>query len=164
MNRALLSVLLLTAVYALMLVSVDPWDLLFGAGVSVAVLVAFRRFLFGGRPSSIGDLGRRVSAVPLFAWAIVRDITVGTWQVASVVSGLRPLSHPGIVAIPLEDRTETGVVVSAFVATLAPGEYLVEIEWAERRMLMHVLDAGDPNAVRERFATFYRRYQRRLAP
>lgn len=164
MNRALLSVLLLTAVYPLMLASVSPWDLLLGAGLSTAVLAAFRRFLFGGRPTPIRGLGARMWAVPRFAWAVVRDITVGTWQVASVVLGIRPLTHPGIVAIPLEDRTEAGAVVSAFAATLAPGEYFVEFDWAERRMLMHVLDASDPDAVRERFATFYSRYQRRVAP
>lgn len=164
MNRALLSIVLLTAVYALMLASLHPWDLVLGAVFSVAVLVAFRTFLFGGRPSSIRRLGVRVSAVPRFAWAVLRDITVGTWQVASVVLGLRPLSHPGIVAVPLGNRSETGVVVSAFAATLAPGEYLVEIDWSDRRMLMHVLDASDPDAVRDRFENFYRRYQSRIAP
>jgi len=163
-NRALLALALLTSTYVLMLASLDPWDVALGVLVSAGVLVVFGRFLFGGVPGSIPGLGRRLLAVPPFVWAVLRDITVGTWRVAAVVLGIRPLTHPGIVVIPIGDRTEAGVVVGAFAATLAPGEYLVDIDWENRRMLMHVLDAGDPDDVRDRFADFYERYQRRLVP
>lgn len=164
MNRALLALTLLTIVYVLVLASLDPWDLALGAALSGGVLVVFRAFLFGRRPVPIEDLGRRALAVPRFVWAVLVDITVGTWGVALVVLGIRPLSSPGIVVVPLGERTEAGVVVSAFAATLAPGEYLVDVDWANRHMLMHVLDASDPDAVRERFDDFYHRYQRRLVP
>jgi multicomponent Na+:H+ antiporter subunit E len=161
-NRAVLALVLLTATYVLVLASLDPVDVLLGAGVAVGVLLVFHTFLFGGRPSSIGGLTARVVALPRFVWAVLLDITVGTWRVAAVVLGIRPLTHPGIVLVPLEDRSEMGTVVSAFAATLAPGEYLVDIDWERRQMLMHVLDASDPDAVRGQFSDFYRRYQRRV--
>jgi multisubunit Na+/H+ antiporter MnhE subunit len=163
-SRALLSLGLLTLVYALALASFHPFDLLLGALLSAALLAGLRRFLFGGRPAAIGGLAGRAAALPLLVWAILRDITVGTWRVALVVLGARPLERPGIVAVPLEERSHAGVVVSAFTATLSPGEFLVEIDWPSRRMLVHVLDARDPEAVRARFADFYRRYQRRVVP
>lgn len=164
MSRVALALALLTATYALVLASVNPWDLALGATVSAGVLLAFRPFLVGRRPASIEGLATRLLALPRLVWAVLADITLGTGRVAAVVLGLRPLERPGIVAVPVGERTEAGVVVSAFLATLAPGEYLVDVDWSERRMLLHVLDARDPDALRERFDRFYRRYQRRVVP
>lgn len=164
MNRVVLALVLLTVVYALALASFDPWDLALGVGAAALTLLIFRRFLFGGRPASIEGLGRRALGLPRLVGHVLVDITTGTWRVASVVLHLRPLEHPGIVVIPLGERTEMGVVVSAFAGTLSPGEYLVDIDWEGRRLLMHVLDAGDPDAVRARFADFYERSQRRVFP
>jgi multicomponent Na+:H+ antiporter subunit E len=164
MNRVVLGLVLLTVAYALAVASFDPWDLALGLGASMAALLIFRRFLFGGRPASIDGLGRRLLGVPRLVGHVLVDITTGTWRVASVVLHLRPLEHPGIVVIPLGERTELGAVVSAFTSTLSPGEYLVDIDWERRCLLLHVLDAGDPDAVRARFADFYERSQRRVFP
>lgn len=164
MNRVVLSLALLTLVYVLTLASLDPWDLALGLGASAVALVVFRRFLFGERVTPIDRLGRRALALPKLVWRVLADITVGTWRVAAVVLHLRPLEHPGIVAIPLGERSDVGAVVSAFAGTLSPGEYLVDIDWDERRLLMHVLDASDPDSVRASFAEFYERYQRKVFP
>jgi multicomponent Na+:H+ antiporter subunit E len=45
-TRYVVAVLALTLVYALALGSFHPWDLLFGAGLSAALLFASRRFVF----------------------------------------------------------------------------------------------------------------------
>jgi multisubunit Na+/H+ antiporter MnhE subunit len=123
-----------------------------------------RRFLLTGAPLAGGVLLRRLIAFPLFALAVVRDIVVGTWQVAVVVLGLRPLRHPGIVAVPIGERSRLGVAVSALATTLSPGSFLVDVDWQERVMLIHVLDATDPDAIRDGLARFYRRYQRHVFP
>lgn len=164
MSRVLLALVLLTVVYALAVASFDPWDLALGLGASALALLIFRRFLFGDGPAPIESLGRRALGIPRLVGHVLADITVGTWRVAAVVLHLRPLEHPGIVVIPLGERTELGAVVSAFASTLSPGEYLVDIDWERRCLLMHVLDAGDPDAVRARFADFYERSQRRVFP
>ena len=58
MKRALLSLFLLTLVYALVLASFAPWDLALGAVLSGALLYAFRGFVFGGRPAPVPGLLR----------------------------------------------------------------------------------------------------------
>lgn len=164
MNRAALALVLLVGTYLLVLASLDPWDVATGTALALGVLLLFRSFLFGGRPAPVERLGRRLLAAPGFVWAVLVDITVGTWNVAAIVLGLRPLTSPGIVLLPIGERTEAGAVLGAFAATLAPGEYLVDIDWERRQLLMHVLDARDPDAVRERFENFYRRHQKNLVP
>jgi len=79
-----------------------------------------------------------------------------------VTLGARSQARPGIVAVPVGERTPRGVAVSALCATLSPGEVLVDVD--EERVLYHVINASDPDAIRERHERFYRRYQRRVFP
>ncbi len=156
--------ILLTLLYALVLASFDPWDLLLGALLSGGLLLGFRRFLAGGPAiAAPGPLARVLAFVP-FAGAVLRDIVVGTWNVILVVLHLRPLNRPGIVEIPLDGRTSSGVAVMALVTTLSPGSFLVDVDWEQRVILMHVLDASDPDQIRADQRRFYRRYQRRVFP
>jgi multicomponent Na+:H+ antiporter subunit E len=164
MNRAVLSLVLVAAAFALMIASADAMDLALAVAVAAVLLYVFRRFLFGGTPSAVPGLAGRVLAFPLFAFAVGREITLGTWQVAAVVLHLRPLRSPGIVAVPFGDRTDTGVKVTALAATLSPGEFLVDLDHERRVMLMHVIDASDPDAVRRHHEHLYERYQRRVFP
>ena len=163
MRRAVFCVALLTLVYALVLASFHPLDLATGAAVSCTLFLAARRYLFGDEPDTDGILGR-VAAFAPFAAAVVREVVVGTWEVALVTLHLRPLERPGIVAVPIGERTLTGIAVTALVMTLSPGEFLVEVDWEKRVMLMHVIDAGDPEEVRAAHERFYERYQRKVFP
>lgn len=162
MKRTLLALSLLTLVYAMVLASFHPFDLLFGATLSGALIYAFRPFVFGGRPDPLpGLLGRFLWLFP-FVWAVFLDVVKGTWEVALVTLHLRPLVSPGIVKVPVGERTPTGVAVSALVTTLSPGAFLIEAN--EECMLLHLIDASDPDAVRETHEEFYRRYQRKVFP
>ena len=170
MTRYIVAVLALTLVYALALASFHPWDLLFGAGLSAALLFASRRFVFGAdgtapRPESGGLtlLGRVVAFVP-FAAVVFRNILVGNWEVTLVTLGLRPLVRPGIVAVPVGERTPTGVAVWAVVTGLPPGSFFVDVDRERGVVLIHVLDARDPEAFREEQEDFYRRYQSKVFP
>lgn len=162
MKRALLAVVLLTLTYALTLASFHPGDLLLGAVISGVLLFVFRETLYGDREKG-GLLARIVAFVP-FAAVVVRDILVGTWEVSLITFGLRPLEHPGTVTVPIGERTPTGITVSALCTTLSPGAFLVDVDRERGVMLIHVIDASDPEAVREQHQQFYRRYQRRVFP
>jgi multicomponent Na+:H+ antiporter subunit E len=162
--NALLAVVALTVVYALALASADPLDLAAGAALACLVLAGLWPFLSAGNGSRPPSLARRLAAFPRLALAVLADVVRGTWQVALVVTGLRPLRSPGIVRIPTGERSRGGVAATALMLTLAPGEFLVDIDWDDEAMLVHVLDASDPEAVRRRHATFYERYQRSVFP
>ena len=163
--RWLLSLACLTLVYAFVLVSFHPWDLLAGVLLSAAVLWAFRAFLFGSEAGRAeGGPPRRMLAFVPFCLAVARDVAVDGWHVALIVLHLRPLEHPGIVAIPIGERTPTGVAVSSLVTGLTPGSFLVEVDYDRGVMLFHMLDASDPDSIRARLRRFYERYQRQVFP
>jgi multicomponent Na+:H+ antiporter subunit E len=168
--RYVFAVVALTLVYALALASFHPWDLLIGAGLSAALLFLFARVVFETGPDYSGPAGRRpgllrrvVAFVP-FCLAVLRDIVVGTWEVALVVLHLRPLKSPGIVAVPIGERTPAGVAVWALVTGLPPGSSFVDVDRKRGVALIHVVDARDPDAVREQHQDFYRRYQSKVFP
>lgn len=164
MIRFFLPLVFCTLVYAFVLASFHPWDLVMGAALSGTFLYVFRVFLFGGNPKpSPGFLGK-VAALPLFLAASVWDIVKGTAEVALIVLHLRPLERPGLVRVPIEGRTPTGLAVSATETTLSPGTYLVDVDWERGIWLIHALDAADPEAVRKDRHEFYERYQKRVFP
>jgi multisubunit Na+/H+ antiporter MnhE subunit len=155
---------LLTAVYLMNLGSIAPWDVGFALVAGVVILFGFHRLLRVGEGPTRGSLLRRAVAFPGFVWAIARDVATGTVTVSRVTLGIDPLRSPGIVAVPIGDRSETGIAVSALASTLSPGEFLVDVDRPAGVMRFHVLDASDSNRVVEAHQRFYERHQRAVFP
>lgn len=165
MTRFVLSLALLTLLWAMALESVHPWDLLIGAAVSAALLFALRSFLFTeGIRRPLPGLPRRALALFPFAFAVLLDVLQGTWQVSLIVLRLRPLGRRGILAVPIGERSETGVVVTCLAMTLTPGSFLVDVDRERRLMFFYTVDASDPEAFREQQARMYDRWQRHVFP
>ena len=165
MTRTLRAAAGLALVYVLTLASADPVDLAIGAllGAVLAGLLRDRLRLGPGghlRP----PLAQRAAWLPVLAGAVLADILHGTWDVALRVLHLRALKRPGLVRVPIAERSERGVAVSALATTLSPGTVLIDIDWERRDLLLHVIDASDPDGVRDRLQRFYDRYQRRVFP
>jgi multicomponent Na+:H+ antiporter subunit E len=161
-KRAVFAVLILTGVYAMVLASFHPWDLFFGVVVSGVLVYAFRSFVFGGSPNPLTGLAGRAAAFFPFAVAVVWDVLKGTWEVALITLHVKPLVEPGVVKLPVGERTPTGVAVLGLVTTLSPGAFLIEAN--DEFMLIHVIDASDPDAFLAEREDFYRRYQRKVFP
>jgi multisubunit Na+/H+ antiporter MnhE subunit len=164
MTRYVATVAGLTLAYALALGSFHPLDLLFGAGLSAALVVVSRRFVFGEGPRTGPSLLRRAVAFVPFSLAVFREVVAGTWEVTLITLHLRPLKKPGIVAVPIANRTPTGVAVWAIVTGLPPGSFFVDVDRERGVVLIHVIDAGDPEAFRRKEEDFYRRYQSKVFP
>lgn len=159
-----LAFLLLVGVYGLTLASAQPLDLLAGGVLAATLLAALRRFLFSGEPAATPSIVSRVLRFPRLAVAVAGEVVRGTWLVTLVLTGRRPLSRPGIVSVPVGERTGAGVAATALAVTLSPGEVFVDVDWERGEMLLHVLDASDPDAVRRHHAAFYDRHQRAVFP
>lgn len=156
-------VVLLTGVYLLSLGSVDPLDAAEGLVLATALSLALRGRL--ERPQGAGpSLAARIAAFPLLVGGLLAEVLRGTWDVGLRVLGLRPVECPGIVLVPIGERTQVGVAVTGLLAGLSPGSMLVEVDSQRQAMLLHVIDASDPDAVRDHLDRFYQRYQRRVFP
>ncbi len=99
-----------------------------------------------------------------FAGITVWEILIGSVRVALIVMGVRKLEHPGIVAVPIGERSKFGVMVTGITTSLAPGSIVLDVDWDRNMMLVHVIDASDPDQVRADMQDLYDRYQRKVFP
>lgn len=164
MGRYVLVTALLTLTYALVLASFAPADLLLGAVLSGALLFLSRRFVFSRDREEKGGLPGRLAAFVPFVAVTLWDILRGTWEVSLVTLHIRRLTNTGLVVVPIGDRTPTGVAVSALATTLSPGTFLVDVDEERGVMLIHSIDAADPDKVRRAHQEFYERHQRKVFP
>jgi multicomponent Na+:H+ antiporter subunit E len=159
----LLWVAVLAGVYLLTLGSVHPLDLAFGLALAAVLSFGLRGRL--QRPQGEGpSLAARLAGAPLLLAGLLAEIARGTWDVALRVLHLRPVEQPGVVLVPVGERSELGVAVTGLLIGLSPGSLLVDVDTEREMMLFHVIDASDPDAVRAQVDHFYRRYQRRVFP
>jgi multicomponent K+:H+ antiporter subunit E len=107
------------------------------------------------RPSGF-KIGKMTAYVILVMW----DIMVANVQVAWIVL-TRPNSklRPAWIIIPLDLRQPEAITVLAGTITLTPGTVSADVSNTGHYLLVHALDAPDPDAVRDEIK---QRYEARL--
>lgn len=150
--------------YALTVASFAWEDLVFGAGLTAILLALFRTVLLPSPLPSSGQVLTSIVAFPLFVLATVREVIVGTWLVARHVVGLQPLEHPGIVRIPIGERTPVSRGMAGYVLTVSPGTFLIDVDDETNELLVHAIDASDPDALRRHYQSLYQGYERHVVP
>lgn len=99
---------------------------------------------------------RIVAYVLLVVW----DIIVANVQVAYIILFKSNANiKPAWISIPLDLRTPEAITVLAGTITLTPGTVSSDLSADGRSLLVHCLDAPDPDAVRDDIKN---RYERRL--
>lgn len=133
--------------------SLEPAHLLWAAILGVLLPWAVQDFLGPGRPLAGAGVAIRLVAV------VVWDILVANIAVARVVL------HPGItpqpvwVRVPYTLTDARGIVLLATIITTTPGTVSCVVDEARREILVHALNADDPDAV---VAEILHRYERPL--
>jgi multisubunit Na+/H+ antiporter MnhE subunit len=154
----------LTGVYLLVLASAKPGDVLIGALISGVLAAVLLRSAHPAPEPGEHPLLARLAAAPRFVALTLVDLAKGTWHVASFALGRRSVEHPGLVEIPMDERTEAGVVAWGLLTAISPDEVVVDIDEERRVAIVHVLDDRDPDAVRARHRAAYERTTRKVFP
>lgn len=162
-----LRVAALTVVYLAVLGSSQPGDLLIGLFLSL-LLVGARGAVRspGWTPprSANRQLMQRLLGVPALIGGTVIDIGRGSWQVAGYCLGVYPLRTPGVVDVRINPCMQSSAAVWGIRVGINPDSVVVDIDEERGQMLVHVLDAHDPAAVRAEQWDTYQRRQRRVFP
>jgi len=107
------------------------------------------------RPS-LRNLPRIIEYVALVLW----DICVANVQVAYIILFKSNAdTHPAGVRIPLDLNTPEAITMLAGTITMTPGTISSDLSADGQSLLVHCLDAPDPDAVRDEIKA---RYERRL--
>ena len=148
-----------TAVFGLMTADFTWQNLLVGFGLSVGMLWVVRKQVIPRPLPPNGFSLHLVIYAPVLLWYLFIDILKGTWIVSTTTLGIRPLRKPGIVKMPIGGHSPYGVGPVGYFITLSPGSFLVDVDWDAGEMLVHVIDASDPEAVRKDAEKYYRLWE-----
>lgn len=140
MNAFLLN-LLFAAVWAALVGEVDTPHLVFGFILGYGVLWLLR-------PAIGGSYHRRLPMFVGFVLFFLRELVVSTLRVAWEVITPRKLRHTGIIAVPLDARTDTEITVFANLLTLTPGTLSLDVSDDRRVLYVHAMFVDDPDAMR----------------
>jgi multisubunit Na+/H+ antiporter MnhE subunit len=149
----------LVAVYLLVLTSALPGDVLIGALLALPIAAALRPRR-PGRPA--GPLPARVWAAGGLLAQTAAEMARGSWRVARYCLGGE--GSPGLVEIPQGDRSRHAIAVWGVLTGEAPDEIPVDVDEQRRVLIVHLVEASDPAAVRDRHARTHERWLRRVVP
>ena len=109
-----------------------------------------------GRARGWRGLGRAVPFALLVTW----DIVVANIAVARLVLGPPARLRPAYVEVPLALEQPLALSLLASIITMTPGTVSADLSDDRRRLLVHVLDTSDPDAL---VAQIKSRYESPLA-
>jgi multisubunit Na+/H+ antiporter MnhE subunit len=157
-NRVITQALVFMGIYLLVMTSAKPGDAAAGLLLGLVLAVALRPRLPGRRPAT-PTLTGLVALGPVLAMTAV-EMARGSWRTARFC--LRGGARPGFVEIPRAGRTRHAVALWGVLTGEAPDEVPVDIDEERDVLIVHLVDASDPAAVRERHQRAYERAQRRV--
>lgn len=149
-----LMTLLLAVVWLLLQNEFSSGMAVFGLILGVIIPRTFAAW-WPNRPSGF-HLGRMFGYIMLVLW----DIVIANIEVAWIIVTRRNRSlRPAWVVVPLDLRQPESITVLAGTITLTPGTVTADISRSGHYLLVHALDAPDPDAVRD---DIKKRYEARL--
>lgn len=151
----------LAALFAVFTDPSKPGTWLVGLVVGGAVALAFggRSSFDGGRPGL-----RLLVRLPLLVAATAVRMAAGAWTMLAILLGRRGWQSAGLVDCAHCTETEEGLVVLGLIESASPGSLTVGMDPQNRSLLIHTVDAGDPEATCAAVHRFYRRHQARVLP
>jgi multicomponent Na+:H+ antiporter subunit E len=158
MSRLIVQALALMGVYLLVMTSLKPGDAAVGFGLGLLLTVALRPRL-PGRGAATPPLAGLVALGPVLAMTAV-EMVRGSWRTARFC--LRGGGRPGFVEIPRGGRSRHAVALWGVLTGEAPDEVPVDVDVERDVLIVHLVDASDPEAIRDRHRRAYERAQRKV--
>lgn len=147
---------LLFAVWLLLQQSIAPAHLLSGAILAVVAPLLSQGFL--GPAARVRAWGEVVRLTAIVLW----DIVVSNLTVARIVLDPRSDPKPAWIRVPLDTRHPTAATLLAAIITTTPGTVSCVVDDERWEILVHALDADDPQAMAEQMKQRYERPLRRI--
>jgi multisubunit Na+/H+ antiporter MnhE subunit len=148
--------LVLMGVYLLVLTSASAGDALVGLALGVVLAVALRPRRAGRGTPGLAGL---VALGPVLVSTAV-EMARGSWRTARFCLGRG--GSPGFVEIPRAGRSRHGVALWGLLTGEAPDEVPVDIDEERDVLIVHLVDASDPDGVRDRHRRAWESAQRRV--
>jgi multicomponent K+:H+ antiporter subunit E len=128
-------------------------------GILVGVLMPWVTRRFFDEPFGHVRGARAAVHAVGFTFLVLWDIVIANLVVARLVLGPPGRLRPAFIEVPLDIDQPLAIALLGSIVTMTPGTVSSEVSEDRRRLLVHVLDAPNPDAVVRQIKS---RYERRL--
>lgn len=97
----------------------------------------------------------KMKQVAMFGSFFLKELVIANLRIAYHVITPSSFFKPAVIAVPLEDMTDLEATLLANVLTLTPGSFSVDLSSDRKVLYVHVMDADDPDRVRQEIKDQY---------
>jgi multicomponent Na+:H+ antiporter subunit E len=123
------------------------------AGFVVGFMVLFFTRRIVGAPRYVGKFFQAISLIAFFLW----ELLLANLRVAYDVLTPRHRMVPGVIAIPLEARTDSEITILSNLITLTPGTLSLDVSADRRVLYIHAMYIDDAEKVRQKIKNGFER-------
>jgi multisubunit Na+/H+ antiporter MnhE subunit len=152
----------LTGLYLLIVSSTKLGDIATGVVLASLVVAVGRHHRRTSAPTSARATLRRLAGVPALVGGTLVDVVTGSAEVIRCC--LRRPPDPGLVWLPTGPTSAASFAAWGIRLGITPNTVVVDVDEERGAVLVHVLDAHDPEAVRDEQMAAYRSRQRKVFP
>ena len=91
---------------------------------------------------------KKVRQTLAFALEFLKELALSTYRVAYDVLTPTHYMKPGVIAFPLEAKTDAEIAMLANVITLTPGTLSLDVSEDRKTLYIHAMYIDDPDALR----------------
>lgn len=150
MNGFLWNVLL-AVIWVAISGKIDPGNLLLGFALGFLVMFVAGRVI--GSANYAPRLLQAFELVAFFLW----DLLLSNFAVAMDVLRPRPHLRPGVLAVPLDARTDAEITLLAALVALTPGSLSLDVSADRQTLYVHLMHLDDPEAATHKIKNGYER-------
>lgn len=134
----------------------DPPYLVFGFVLGYLILWLF--YQKSPTPKYFREVPLVIEFVIFFLWEVILSNIRLTITILSPKMNLRP----AVVAVPLDLKSEVGIVILSHMITLTPGTLSLDISSNQHTIYVHVYDLDDPEKFVDRIKSKFERRVREI--
>lgn len=110
-------------------------------------------------PRMSGSLryGVRLWRIGKLMLVFLKEFMLSVWRVARLVTSPTMRFKPGLLTVPLTLTRDAEITLLANLITLTPGTLTVDVAEDRSHLLVHAVDAPDPDATRDDIVTGFQR-------
>lgn len=149
MKRYLLYSIPLALLWCFVHGDVTILNFLFGLVLGPFVIRPFKPLYKFGEEVSFKDATTRIPREIKFFVILVYEIIMASLAVGKIVIQPKIDIKPGIIAVPIDSKTNLGITAIANTITLTPGTLTLDVSDDRSVLYVHCIDASDPEGVKE---------------
>jgi multicomponent Na+:H+ antiporter subunit E len=134
---------LLAVLWMILQQAFTPLDFLVGFALGFVVIFLVQRLL------GHGDYGRRMWDVLSLAGFCIWEIVRACVLLARLILNPEMTLRPGIVAVPLDLRSDTGITTLAILINLIPGTLSLDLAPDRSTLYVHAISVRDAESFRQ---------------